>query len=109
MLACGQLGKGGDGRLEMGRVARKVAVIAGTNDQPMTNVPSNLSCSHLRDVIHVAHAGAPGDLGRINLVSVELGVDILGNGRERHCRILGPEEIFRVKVVGFLLQSAVLG
>jgi hypothetical protein len=39
---------------------------------------------------------------------VQLRIDILGYFRERLCRVLSPEVVFRVKVVGLLLELAVL-
>lgn len=64
---------------------------------------------HLRDVVDVAHARRPGDLGRVGLVPIELRVDVLCDLRERVRRVLGPEVVLRIEVVGLLGKLAVLG
>ena len=57
----------------------------------------------MRDVVDIAHTGGTRDLGGVLLVLVELGVDVFRHLRERVCGVLGPEEVFRVEVVGPLL------
>jgi hypothetical protein len=73
----------------------------------MNDPPLDLTDSHLGNIIHIAHTRASRDFGRIDLIPVQLGIDILGNGGERHRRVLCPKEVFGVKVVRFLLKSTV--